>query len=513
MTVLSAFYDLKVSPATFDIFEFLYQAEIERIHNGNDALDIFIVGNDANDGFREENTVTKSSGDLNWRLRNIVLPAGTLLPSVRRTVHVNDRDEIVNSIPKLDQIFPRDYTPKSPIASYLPSEMLVALYSGKKLGTFRAPPAAVKAAQDWIDSHANGLKPIVITIRHSSSHSWRNSNESEWKRFIDWLDKDRFFPIVIKDTETIFDNAGSIFDVYPTFDIGALNLQLRLAMYECAYLNMMLSSGPGTLCFLDDKTRAVRFKMLAPNDQTSNYASRGFEWGMQWPNSTPYQKSIWEEDRFEVIVREFEAMIAVIEGKAPAEERPIPDILQTISLFIAGENFASANALLEPLLKKDPANLELAFLFAKTKLGLSDFESASLLFQKLDLQIENNPEILAGWGKCLLEKKEFDNAVSILESARAAGSQDPFVLLDLVDGYIELSRSDAAITSLIYIAEMLGKTDESLASWETGRRLISLYMQSEAFIEARQMVQNMRERFGHYTEISATLDDLQKQLD
>ena len=144
---------------------------------------------------------------------------------------------------------------------------------------------------------------------------------------------------------------------------------------------MMLSSGPGTLCFLDDKTRAVRFKMLAPNDQTSNYSSRGFQWGMQWPNSTPYQKSIWEEDRFEVIVREFEAMIAVIEGKAPAEERPIPDILQTISLFIAGENFASANALLEPLTKKDPANLELAFLFAKTKLGLSDFESASLLFQ------------------------------------------------------------------------------------------------------------------------------------
>ena len=62
--------------------------------------------------------------------------------------------------------------------------------------------------------------------------------------------------------------------------------------------------------------------------------------------------------------------------QGPGRERPIPDILQTISLFIAGENFASANALLEPLLKKDPANLELAFLFAKTKLGLSDFESA-----------------------------------------------------------------------------------------------------------------------------------------
>ena len=32
MRILSAFYDLKVSPVTFDIFEFLYQAEIERLN-------------------------------------------------------------------------------------------------------------------------------------------------------------------------------------------------------------------------------------------------------------------------------------------------------------------------------------------------------------------------------------------------------------------------------------------------------------------------------------------------
>ena len=127
MTVLSAFYDLKVSPTTFDIFEFLYQAEIERIHNGNDALDIFIVGNDANDGFREENTVTKSSDDLNWRLRNIVLPAGTLLPSVRRTVHVNDRDEIVNLVPKLDQIFPRGYRQQNQSPATCPRNVGCAL--------------------------------------------------------------------------------------------------------------------------------------------------------------------------------------------------------------------------------------------------------------------------------------------------------------------------------------------------------------------------------------------------
>ena len=125
---------------------------------------------------------------------------------------------------------------------------------------------------------------------------------------------------------------------------------------------------------------------------------------MQWPNSTPYQKSIWEEDRFSSDCQRIRSYDRCDRRQGPGRREAYSDILQTISLFIAGENFASANALLEPLLKKDPANLELAFLFAKTKLA-SDFESASLLFQKLDLQIENNPEILAGWGKCLLEKK------------------------------------------------------------------------------------------------------------
>ncbi len=70
MRILSAFYDLKVSPVTFEIFEFLYQAEIERLDSGFDALDVIIVANNSKTGFREQEAYLISVEEKRWRLRN-----------------------------------------------------------------------------------------------------------------------------------------------------------------------------------------------------------------------------------------------------------------------------------------------------------------------------------------------------------------------------------------------------------------------------------------------------------
>ena len=512
MSVLSAFYDLKVSPATFDIFEFLYQAEIERLDGGFADLDVFIVANDQNDGFREEITSAHPLDELNWRLRHILLPSGSLLPSTRRVVHVPDRLEVKQLLDRVINVFPWGYSIDHPIASYLPSEMLLAMYAGKPLGTFCAPPAALKAAQTWLNSHAAHLKPIVITIRASSIHSWRNSLEDQWVKFIDWLDKETYFPVIINDTERLFTSERSPFDAYAQFDIGALDLQLRLGIYECAYLNMMLSSGPATLCFLDDATKAIRFKMLAPADQTSNYPSRGFQWGMQWPNTTPFQKSVWEEDRFEILVNEFNAMVSIIEGREASEERSLPDILKTISLFIAGENFTSAETLLRSLIAQEQDNPEFIFLLAKTMHGQGAFEEAIQLFQKLGSEHEDNSEILAGWGKSLLKNGEYQKAVEILNCAWGAGTQDPFALIDLADAYCALSKIDEALQMLNKTSALLVANSESIASWEAGKRMIDLLYLTGEKEKAEELLQNMRDRFGHFSEISATLDALRAMI-
>ena len=53
MNVLSAYYDLKVSPTTYDVTTFLALAEMWRLHHNLDAIDLYIVANDLAEGYRE----------------------------------------------------------------------------------------------------------------------------------------------------------------------------------------------------------------------------------------------------------------------------------------------------------------------------------------------------------------------------------------------------------------------------------------------------------------------------
>jgi tetratricopeptide (TPR) repeat protein len=263
---------------------------------------------------------------------------------------------------------------------------------------------------------------------------------------------------------------------------------------------------------MDNATRAIRFKMLTPDDQISNYAGRGFRWGMQWPNTTAFQKSVWEEDRFEILVNEFEAMVSVIEGSEPGEEHPLPNILQTISLFIAGDNFASAEALIRPLIAQEPDNPELIFLLAKAVHGRCRYDEAIFLFQKLDLLIGNNPDVLAGLGKSLLKNNQTKDAIEILQHAIDAGTQDPYAMIDLADAYLTLSMMDEAFHSLKRTSALLGAEDQSRASWQTGKRMIALMSNAGEIEKAKILILNMRGRFGHYTEISSALDAFEKLI-
>ena len=58
MKVLTAFYDLKVSPATYDIVSFLFLAEMVRLRDDLDAIDLAIVYNDRDGPYRGDDKTT-----------------------------------------------------------------------------------------------------------------------------------------------------------------------------------------------------------------------------------------------------------------------------------------------------------------------------------------------------------------------------------------------------------------------------------------------------------------------
>lgn len=95
------------------------------------------------------------------------------------------------------------------------------------------------------------------------------------------------------------------------------NLELRAALYERAYLNLFVNNGPSYLSFFNKRSRCLDFKMVTPGCGATTerfFRSIGIEPRSQLPVFTPFQRLVWEDDRLEVIQREFQAMCRRIEA-------------------------------------------------------------------------------------------------------------------------------------------------------------------------------------------------------
>jgi len=122
--------------------------------------------------------------------------------------------------------------------------------------------------------------------------------------------------VFVLDTERTLDQFPDGIQGFAVFREVAWNLGLRMALYERAWLNLGVNNGPMALCWLNERTRYITFKILTPGVAGSTVAfnrSRGFEPNESLPFATPFQKWVWEEDTPEVIEREFQAMVARIE--------------------------------------------------------------------------------------------------------------------------------------------------------------------------------------------------------
>lgn len=144
----------------------------------------------------------------------------------------------------------------------------------------------------------------------------RNSNHGAWLAFARRLDRTRYLAVFVPDTSQTLDGLPPEFGEFPVFSEAAWNIGLRMGLYEQAYLNLGVNNGPMGLCWLNERTRYITFKMLTesvPQTTAEYVASHGFELGASLPFATPYQRWVWEDDDLPVIEREFAAMVNRIE--------------------------------------------------------------------------------------------------------------------------------------------------------------------------------------------------------
>jgi hypothetical protein len=318
---LQVFYDLKWYPVSFDLAYFLMSAEVARADRGLRQMSLVFVPQ--YDAIRPDVPPDTTDWDLAthiaWRFGHICLPVVSMFPTLIGFRVAPHRAEALAQWTAAKHQFPdrKDPTnlPCASLNTYYRTAFARVHANPEKYQRPRALAELVAAVNESFAEHRRGRRLIVITLRHTRFSSSRNSNIKAWMKFASNLDATRYFPLFVPDTDTAF-----------TADYGewnsrcvreaAFDLNLRMALYEAAWLNLSASSGAFGFATLNDRCRTLGFNFVVSGASEASSASLeafGFPIGKDPLYATQFQHWVWEEDEYPVIVREFAKMAEIIE--------------------------------------------------------------------------------------------------------------------------------------------------------------------------------------------------------
>ncbi len=318
--VLYAFYDLAMSPPTFDVVDFLLLAELERRETGCAALHVVIVPG-RNQGFREGDA-PYDLDSKHWRLRNILVPCCWLIPMCQHvTVCVSreEAQEIQGVLAK--RVFPKGYTVRVPIERHMYSHVVAATSSGAVLPSLQATPQAKAFMKEWLQLRAGDRRVITMTLRECSYQPERNSRLEDSVRFARSLDPTAYCPVFVRDIETAVKPPPAELAGLLVCDAAVWSVELRAALYELSYLNMGVNNGHCILFMLNQRSRYLLFKMITPSVgvTTERFLRHiGIPPGSQLPGATPFQRIVWNDDELHVMKEAFSDMSKLFQRQESA---------------------------------------------------------------------------------------------------------------------------------------------------------------------------------------------------
>ncbi len=321
--ILYAFYDLNVARATFDVLGFLCLAERQRRIRGCDAIHVVMV-NASNNDFNVAARGIISTQEHIWRKRQILAQSCGLLASCSGFSVTSSREEAEALVKSAAYVFPEDYRVDTPVACWEFDNLFRVTDNEESVAFLTASTQAKAQVQQYLNAvnpqhNGQAKKVVCITLRESDIKPARNSLFDEWTAFIQQLDKNIYFPLILPDTDNSYSKALQKLvqetgcEVYrePCF-----NVELRMAIYELSYVNLGVNNGPMHLCALSPTCRYLMYKQVTEDyahTSTQSFIDRGFTIGGDFPGATTVQKLVWEDDTCDVIRSSFEALVQIIQ--------------------------------------------------------------------------------------------------------------------------------------------------------------------------------------------------------
>lgn len=206
-------------------------------------------------------------------------------------------------------IYPSNFTLWIPRKVNFWKNVEVAFRESTKTETICISKRAKQIVGEWRKSNKFDRPIVTVTLREASYNTTRNSNIPNWIRIIEWLDVRGYQPVVLRDNEKAFSRSETGLLPWQSFPEAIWNLEIRAALYEEAFINLMVSGGPAVLCVTNKNTRYIYFKHVVEECHVStkeaSLKNDGLRKGDQFCTSNEFQKLIWEDDEYDIIEREF----------------------------------------------------------------------------------------------------------------------------------------------------------------------------------------------------------------
>jgi len=317
---LYGIYDLEASALTFNIIDFLCALEIEVQIKKKAGFVLVVVP--------KKSTPSKYTSDYEkiidestetWLVDNVIINTLRLHPKFKGLSLLPDRKTVNDVIEKYD-VYPELYDSfnlrQIDIKKFYKTAIMPGVFEG-----LRATTQGKRYIQKYLVENNITKKIITITIRQYAYDPIRNSDLPEWKKFFDYLISRDYHPIIVPDTHNAFSKTLPFENEY-IFSDCCWNTQLRMALYEAAFMNFSVPSGACSMILYNPNCSGIFMNMLPEGSEVSCDTKERF--GFERENDylkwiTPRQRISLLPDKYDNIVFEFERLtkIALPDAAAP----------------------------------------------------------------------------------------------------------------------------------------------------------------------------------------------------
>jgi hypothetical protein len=290
--VLTAYYDLAVGPVSFDFVTFLIKAEIARRKAGADRLHMVIVpfARGVAGMFRDK-TQLYDEHEMRWRLWNICIPGCSLLGA--SLTLATDWEQAKRL--KTADVWPPDWDRQTlKDRRHLVGDIITAARAGTQIPMLQASTQARRKVREAYSKL--GRKVVTVTLRHTYLRE-RNSDRAAWQLAMRHIEAKGFGVAVLEDTSVALSNGVGY---------GELNLDVRMACYQEAALNLQANNGASSLCWFSEQPYRMFGAGVPAEEWDGLFVKQGLPLGTTWPWAKPQQKVVYGQPSTEQIVAEFE---------------------------------------------------------------------------------------------------------------------------------------------------------------------------------------------------------------